>query len=145
MKEERKGTRGASKRAERARRVPEANSRVSSNGLNREHHTSREETPQMASKTKILTVQMHVQDDAGRAPTAPARLEVARRSARLSQVGSCVPIFCFINRSWPCHGQLLLSRQPANPPRTPARRKRRKQLFKCVWECGWGIAKTLRG
>jgi hypothetical protein len=47
MKEERKGTRGASKRAARARRVPEANSRVSSNGLNREHHTSRQETPQL--------------------------------------------------------------------------------------------------
>jgi hypothetical protein len=46
MKEERKGTRGASKRAARAQRVPEANSRVSSNGLNREHHTSRQETPQ---------------------------------------------------------------------------------------------------
>jgi hypothetical protein len=46
MKEERKGTKGASKRAARAHRVPEANSRVSSNGLNREHHTSRQETPQ---------------------------------------------------------------------------------------------------
>jgi ribosomal protein S8E len=49
MKEERKGTREASKRAARAQRVPEANSRVSSNGLNREHHTSREETPQTGS------------------------------------------------------------------------------------------------
>jgi hypothetical protein len=46
VNEERKGTRGASKRAERAQRAPEANSRVSSNGLNREHHTSRQETPQ---------------------------------------------------------------------------------------------------
>ena len=45
MKEERKGTRGASKRAARAQRVPEANSRGSSNGLHREHHTSRQETP----------------------------------------------------------------------------------------------------
>ena len=46
MKEEGKGTRGASKRAARAQRGPEANSRDSSNGLNREQHTSREETPQ---------------------------------------------------------------------------------------------------
>jgi hypothetical protein len=53
MKEEGKGTRGASKRAARAQRVPEANSRDSSNGLNREHHTSREETPHAPSARRV--------------------------------------------------------------------------------------------
>jgi len=53
MKEERKGTREASKRAARAQRVPEVNSRDSSNGLHREHHTSRQETPHAPSARRV--------------------------------------------------------------------------------------------
>lgn len=53
MNEERKGTRGASKRAEGAQRVPAANSRDSSNGLHREQHTSREETPHAPSARRV--------------------------------------------------------------------------------------------
>jgi hypothetical protein len=65
MNEERKGTRGASKRAARAQRVPEGNSRDSSNGLNREHHTSRQETPQDLGRNSIVLSETATNGDSG--------------------------------------------------------------------------------
>jgi hypothetical protein len=53
MNEERRRTRGASTRAAQAQRMPETNSRDSSNGLNGEYHISREELPQVPTAWSV--------------------------------------------------------------------------------------------